>query len=146
MKRYTMRDHKMVAAGLLDPDYIVEDGQLRIRGGLRRRKPVPPAGPGGLKTMAEVAIKLGCSIKTVKNHVDSGMLKHVDIGRGSKRPSRRFIDSDIAEFIANQTRKDVPACPSTRILARRTGSSISSAEVIDFTAPRRQQPNEKPRK
>src|SRR5262249_16523961 len=87
----------------------------------------------GLKTMAQVAAKLGCSIKTLREHVKAGRIKYIDTGHGSKRPRRMFADADLNEFITNQSRKDVP-CPSTSSSARHIGTSISSAEVIAFTA------------
>ena len=67
------------------------------------------------------------------------------IGHGTKRPRRMFTDADLDEFIADQTRKDVP-CPSTATSARRTGNSTSSSEVIAFTALRRPRPGVKPKK
>src|SRR4051794_10569450 len=38
--------------------------------------------PGGLRTPAEAAAKLGCSIKTLNGHVAAGALKYVIIGHG----------------------------------------------------------------
>src|SRR5262249_24473458 len=80
--------------------------------GERRQKAKPPVAapprkspPDGLKTGAQAAAKLGCSIKTLNGHVESGALRYVDIGHGRKRRRIRFTDSDIDSFIANQTRK-----------------------------------------
>src|SRR5262245_10076002 len=70
--------------------------------------------PDGLKTAAQAAAKLGCSVKTLGGHIASGALKYVAIGHGTKRPRKMFADPDLNEFIANQTRKDSLACPSTR--------------------------------
>jgi hypothetical protein len=101
----------------------------------RRYKPrtAPPAGPW---TASETAAKLRCSIKTLNGHVATGAIGYVIIGHGTKRPRKMFTDSDIAAFIANQTRKDSP-CPSTASRARHTSTSTSSGTVIDFTAPRK---------
>ena len=111
----------------------------------RQRKPrVAP--PDGLRTEREAAAKLGCSVKTLKGHVASGALAYVSIGRGSKRQRRMFTDADLDAFIANQTHKDVPACPSTGTRARRTGNSISGGEVIAFSAAPRPGPGAKPRR
>jgi hypothetical protein len=101
--------------------------------------------PAGLRTPREAARKLRCSIKTLKAHVAAGALRYVAVGHGRKRTKRMFTDSDLNEFIANQTRKDVP-CPSTKTRARRSGSSISSSQVIDFTAPRRPRPSGTPKR
>src|SRR5262249_53512472 len=69
---------------------------------------LPPS--DGLKSAAEAAAKLGCSVKTLNGHVAFGALRYVSIGHGTKRPRRMFTDADLDDFIANQTRKDSPAC------------------------------------
>src|SRR5262249_7097178 len=81
---------------------------------------------GGLKSAAQAAAKLSCSIKTLNAHVAAGDLRYVSIGKGRKRVRRMFTDADLDDFIANQTRKDVP-CPSTRTetAARRISTSTS---------------------
>jgi Helix-turn-helix domain len=110
------------------------------------RKPRhPPA--DGLKTAVQAAAKLGCSVKTLNGHIASGALRYVDVGHGKKRRRIRFTDADLNEFIANQTRKDVP-CPSTRTetAARRISTSTSKCEVIGFTARRDARRGVKPKK
>jgi hypothetical protein len=99
-----------------------------------------------LRTPTEAARRLRCSIKTLKSHVKAGELKYVIIGRGIKRPRKMFTDADLDQFIANQSRKDAPACPSTKTRARQTGSLIFGGEVIDFTAPRKPPPGGKPKR
>ena len=103
----------------------------------------PP--PDGLRTPAEAARKLRCSIKTLNGHVASGALRYVIIGHGKKRPRIRFTDADLDQFIANQTRKDVP-CPSTATRAPRSGNTTSSGEVIAFSAQPRPRPGAKPKR
>src|SRR6516165_9920076 len=99
----------------------------------KHRQVAPPRHPppDGLKTAAQAAAKLGCSIKTLNAHVSSGALKYVSIGHGKKRPRRMFTDADLDEFVVNQTRQENP-CPSTADHARPIGTLISSGEVIDF--------------
>jgi hypothetical protein len=98
----------------------------------RTRKPrIAP--PDGLRTMAEAAARLGCSIKTLNGHVAAGAIGYVIIGHGLKRPRRMFASADIDDFIANQTRKDTP-CPSDAIRARRSGNTISRSTVVAFSA------------
>jgi hypothetical protein len=106
----------------------------KLPDGERRQKAKPPVAPppDGLRTPAEAARKLHCSVKTLNGYVKSGALKYVAIGHGKRRQRRMFTNSDLDQFIANQTRKDAP-CPSTRTRARRTGNSISGGEVIAFT-------------
>jgi hypothetical protein len=103
------------------------------------RRPRPPV-PNGLRTLAEGAAKLGCSIRTLRGHIASGALRYVVIGHGKKRPRKMLTDADINTFIANQTRKDSPACLSTKTHARHTGTSTSKSEVIAFTARRNVRP------
>src|SRR5262249_8628399 len=100
----------------------------------------PP--PDGLRTRAEAARKLRCSIKTLNGHVASGALRYVVIGHGTKRPRRMFTDADLDDFIANQTRKDSP-CPSARTRVHRFGDTTSRSEVIAFTARRSARPSAK---
>ena len=64
--------------------------------------------PDGLLTASEAAVKLRCSVKTLNGYVAAGALKYVAIGHGTKRPRKMFTDADLDQFIANQTRKDVP--------------------------------------
>src|SRR5262249_55389508 len=105
----------------------------------------PAPSSDGLKTAAQAAAKLNCSIKTLNGHVASGALHYVDIGRGKKRRRPRFADADLNDFIANQTRKVTP-CPSTAGRARPTGISTFTGEVIDFTGPRKPPRDAKPKK
>jgi len=113
--------------------------------GRQAKASLPP--PDGLRTPAEAARKLRCSIKTLNGHVASGALQYVVIGHGTKRPRRMFADTDLDDFIANQTRKDVP-CPSisTETVARRISTSTSKCEVIGFTARRNARRAAKPKK
>jgi hypothetical protein len=101
--------------------------------------------PDGLKTAAQAAAKLNCSIKTLNGHVASGALRYVIIGHGTKRPRRMFTDADLDAFIASQTRKDAP-CRSTASRARHTGTSIFSGAVIAFTAQPKPRTSVKPKK
>jgi excisionase family DNA binding protein len=96
----------------------------------------------GLRTMAEAAARLGCSVKTLKGHVASGALTYVNVGRGRERARMRFTDSDLNQFIANQTRK-APTCPSIETRVRRSGTSISKSEVIAFSDRRNARPGVK---
>jgi Helix-turn-helix domain len=125
----------------------VEGGDTVNTKPARRRQHQPRVRmPDGLLTMAEAAAKLGCSIKTLKAHVEAGALSYVVIGRGSKRPRKMFTAADLNEFIANQTRKDSPACPSTATRARHSGNSTSSGDVIAFSAQPKPQTGGKPKK
>jgi hypothetical protein len=110
-----------------------------------RRLRVRP--PDGLRTKAEAAAKLGCSIKTLDGYVSTGALRYVALGHGKKRPRKMFADADLDAFIANQTRKDFP-CPPTspKTAARRISTTTSKCEVIGFTARRNARRAAKPKK
>jgi hypothetical protein len=111
----------------------------------RRTSNRDASAPDGLRTPAEAASKLGCSIKTLNGHIASGALGYVIIGHGKKRPRKMFTDGDLNAFITNQTRKDVP-CPSTASRARRSSTSNSESTVIAFTAAPKPRPGAKPKK
>src|SRR5215471_7095505 len=122
-----------------------EDSSIK-RDVVRPRKP-RQSPPDGLKTAAQAAAKLNCSIKTLNGHVASGALRYVVIGHGTKRLRKMFTDPDLNEFIVNQTRKDVP-CPSTRTetAARRTSTSTSKSKVIGFMEARNRRRAVKPKR
>ena len=117
--------------------------------GLHRELAKPPVAPppDGLRTPAEAARKLHCSIRTLNAHVAAGDLRYVIIGKGTKRPRKMFTDADLNEFIANQTRKDAP-CPSTKTgtADRRTGTSTSKSKVIGFMEARNRRRAAKPKR
>jgi excisionase family DNA binding protein len=115
------------------------------RFGMTRRRANRFRPPDGLLTRAEAAAKLRISVKTLDEHVASGTLRYVALGHGRKRVRRMFSDADLDQFIANQTRKDVP-CPPTASRARHTSTSISGSEVIGFTALLKRRRDAKPKK
>jgi hypothetical protein len=110
------------------------------------RRPHPPRPPDGLRTSAEAAAKLGCSIKTLDGYVKTGALKYVALGHGKRRQRRMFTDADLAEFITNQTRKDMP-CPftGTGTAARRSSISTSRSKVLGFMEARSRRRDAKPK-
>lgn len=120
------------------PRALARTMALRIR--KARTRP-----PDGLRTRTEAAAKLGCSLKTLDAHVASGALRYVALGHGRKRMWRMFADADLDQFIANQTRKDVP-CPSIASRARHTGTSNSESKIIAFTAAPKPRPGAKPKR
>jgi hypothetical protein len=112
----------------------------------RRRYRPRVAVPGGLLTADQAAAKLACSIKTLNGHVKAGELKYVTIGHGKKRPRKMFTDADLDGFIAAQTKKDSPACPSDATRARRIGNTDSSFTVVPFTVRPKSRPGGKRRR
>jgi excisionase family DNA binding protein len=85
----------------------------------------------------EAAKMIGVSVKTLLGYVHDGRISYVNIGRGDRRPRYAFADCDIAEFEQAGRRRNAARaipCQSTSRKAVRSTSSISSAEVIAFTA------------
>jgi excisionase family DNA binding protein len=114
----------------------IEEGRAIERAARKQRA----RGPDDPLTMAEAAAKLGCSVKTLKGHIEAGRLRYFTTGHGSKRRRKMVTAAELNEFIAAQSRKDSSPCPSTKTRARRSGSSISRSAVIAFTA----RPNARP--
>ncbi len=52
--------------------------------------------------IAEVAEKLGLSVRQVQNHVDDGSLVAVNLGRGSVRKDLRILDADLEGFLVRR--------------------------------------------
>jgi excisionase family DNA binding protein len=102
--------------------------------------------PDGLLTMQEAAARLGCSTKTLKGHIAAGEIGYVALGHGTKRTRKMFAPADLDSFIANQRRKESPACLSAATRARPTGTSTFRSEVIAFTARPNARPAAKPKR
>lgn len=142
-----MADIDMVIRRLLNDRE--RDALERIVAGARKEvmsaKPQPTKprkGPDDLMTFREAAAQARCSIKTLKGHVASGVLKYVIIGHGAKRPHKRIKPAHLNAFVEAQIRKDV-ACPFTEPRARLTGSSTFKSEVIAFSVQRSARPGAK---
>jgi len=99
-----------------------------------RRRPERPRPLDGLLTADEAAARLRCSTKTLNGHIAAGAIRYVAIGHGSKRPRKMFTAADLDDFVANQTRKDAPACQSAATRAHPTGNTTFKSEVIAFSA------------
>jgi excisionase family DNA binding protein len=95
---------------------------------------LPPSPADGLKTPARAARRLGVSNRTLRGLVTSGELRYVNVGRGKQREKMMFTDSDLDDLIATRTRQKAQQCQSISPRARRTTTSTSSGEVLDFTA------------
>ena len=58
-----------------------------------------------LLTPSEAANRLGVSVRQIRVLTDEGLLRWVNIGLGEKRPTRRFTEADLLEFIEERSRK-----------------------------------------
>jgi hypothetical protein len=106
-----------------------------------------PPNPLGLRTRREAAARLRMSPKTFDAHVEAGAIRYVLVGRGTVRQRRMFTDRDLDEFVANQTRKDVPLpCLSAKTRAHPIGTTISNGEVVAFSARPRKPASAKPKR
>ena len=87
-----------------------------------------------LFTHRETARRLSMTEEQLSAFVQDGEIAYINVGRGKKRPRRRYTEQDIHEFLERRRRRE--ACLSIAISDRRTTSSISRSTVIGFTAQR----------
>ncbi len=92
--------------------------------------------PDALLTIQDVAARFQTSKKQVRKLVDDGVLRGINLGRGSKHRHLRFHPTDVEECLQRRTKRNAPSCLSTRSKSRRTTTWTSSGEVIGFTARR----------
>jgi hypothetical protein len=91
--------------------------------------------PGGLKTAAQAAAKLNCSIKTLKGHVAAGELRYVSIGPPRRPPmTHKRLERmlDVAFTLARRDNCRVTWKPVTgeltyEPLPHSTGSKLDAA-------------------
>ncbi|MBX5112738.1 helix-turn-helix domain-containing protein [Rhizobium lentis] len=80
---------------------------------------------------AEAAEQLRISQRQLRDLTDDGLLRWINVGRGSKRATRRYTQEDIDEFKKRQAQT---SCPSTSAPARKPTPTISSSGAVDFLA------------
>ncbi|MEH2705116.1 helix-turn-helix domain-containing protein [Bradyrhizobium elkanii] len=88
-----------------------------------------------LLTPKETAIRLGITEEQLGAFAQDGEIAYINVGRGKKRPRRRYAEEDIQEFKERRRRREI-SCPSIATNVRHTTNSISSTAVIGFTARR----------
>jgi excisionase family DNA binding protein len=76
-----------------------------------------------LRTPKEVAAQLGCSLRTLRVHVQSGALRYINVGNGKKRERRMFAESDVDAFIYQQSRKKTSDTPLNATHRNSTGTN-----------------------
>ncbi|NEU95672.1 helix-turn-helix domain-containing protein [Bradyrhizobium sp. UFLA 03-164] len=101
------------------------------------RAPATGAGASSdcLLTPHEAACKLNITVDQLNAFAQDGEIAYINVGRGKKRPRRRYAEEDIQEFLERRRRREVP-CQSIATSARRTTNSISSTKVVGFMAAR----------
>src|ERR1700727_2208023 len=75
--------------------------------------------------------------------VQDGEISYINVGRGKKRPRRRYTEEDLQELIERRRRRE--ACLSGNPETRRSTVSTSGSAVIGFTALRNARLAKKPR-
>ncbi|MGU3475714.1 helix-turn-helix domain-containing protein [Methylobacterium sp. D48H] len=82
-------------------------------------------------TLQETASALEMDQKTLRREVDRGRIKYVLRGTGEKRKLRRFLLSDLLDYLHDERRSE---CPSISVPTRRpTGASFGS-KVTDIAS------------
>jgi hypothetical protein len=80
----------------------------------------------------EAAKKLNISEEQLSAFARDGEISYINVGRGTKRPSRRYTDEDLEAFKELRRRREV--CLSTSPKSRHFTNTISSSKVVGFSA------------
>ena len=99
-----------------------------------------------LRTPRETAEQLHVTTDQLRGFVNDGEIRYVNVGRGKKRERMMFKPADIEEFVERRTKRKVFTCLSTNLKSPHSTGTISSAEVVGFTARRNERRNAKPKK
>jgi len=95
-----------------------------------------------LRTPKEQAARLKITVEQLAALTADGEIGYINVGRGKKRPRRRYTPEDEQEFLDRRRRREV--CLSTSISAPRNTNSISKSKVIGFMAQRNARRAKKP--
>ncbi|WP_407120969.1 helix-turn-helix domain-containing protein [Bradyrhizobium sp. STM 3561] len=90
-----------------------------------------------LLTGKEAAARLGITADQLAALVHDGEISFINMGRGSKRPRRRYTEADLDDLIERRRRRE--ACPSGSPKTRPSIDTTSGLGVIGFTALRNAQ-------
>ncbi|WP_149801950.1 helix-turn-helix domain-containing protein [Mesorhizobium sp. NFR06] len=85
-----------------------------------------------LLTPAQAASFLAVTPKHLLELTNEGALRWVNIGLEGKRPTRRYKQDDLADFIERRRQK---ACRYIESTANQNTRLTSSFAVVDFSAP-----------
>ena len=83
-----------------------------------------------LLTPRQAASELGISVRQLTELTCDGAIRWIDVGRGAKRPTRRFTKEDIDRFIEARAKISQPA----QVEGSRVRPVTSIYRVIDFGA------------
>lgn len=76
-------------------------------------------------TLAEVADKLGISLRQVQAHIDDRNLIAVNVGRGAERRDLRVLDEDLEGFIRRRKTGVVPPEKRTVTTKRHQSEAVA---------------------
>ena len=88
-----------------------------------------------LFNLRQAAAKLGVSIDQVRGLVQDGDLACINVGRGKKRPTLRFTQADLDDFVSARRKREVPALPfkmgatNVSIRKRKRAKRVARTEV-----------------
>jgi hypothetical protein len=99
-----------------------------------------------LLTRHQAAKVLKITPDQVSGLAQDGKLRYVNVGRGKKRPSRRYTQADLADYIEANRQRDVTPCLSINRNVRPSTATTLRSEVIGFAARRNAQQSAKPRR
>lgn len=97
--------------------------------------PDPANDNSRLLTPEQAALRLNITNDQLSALTKDGEIAYINVGRGKKRPRRRYKEEFINEFEARRTRREVP-CQYTGTSVRRTISTTSNTPAIGFLAAR----------
>ncbi|WP_311029174.1 helix-turn-helix domain-containing protein [Mesorhizobium koreense] len=86
-----------------------------------------------LLTPAEASELLAISPKHLRWLTDAGQLRWVNIGLEGRRPTRRYKEDDLLEFVERRSKN---ACRYIENTANQNIPMTSSFTVVDFQVPR----------
>lgn len=92
------------------------------------------ASSDSLLTPKQAADRLTITVDQLSGLVQDGEITYINVGRGKKRPRRRYTIPDLDDFEERRRRRE--ACQFTRPKSRPSISTISKSEVVGFTARR----------
>ncbi len=92
-----------------------------------------------LLTPKDAAARLAISVQQLKDLTDDGLLRWVNIGRGNKRPTRRYTEVDLDEFIERRSTR----CQSIKKQVAKPIRMTSSYAAVDLQAIRAKRQSEK---
>jgi excisionase family DNA binding protein len=87
--------------------------------------------PERLLTPKEAAERLAITVEQLADLVMDGAIAYIAVGRGSKRPRRRYTEADLNDFIERRRRREVSLPTNIGRGARNTSLVIGRAKRFE---------------